>query len=242
MIDTISMPELWVFLASASFVLGYLIIHQVALRLVMMAGSAFYMVYYFLAGDTPLWGAIYGSILMICTNIIGLCTLYLRNANISVPKASEDIYHLFFPVRPGDFRALMRLGKRSVLQEERIITKEDQPLDSLFFIIRGTAQVVKRQNAFPVPGPVFAGEVAYLLEARSSATMILPAGSEIIEWHVPTLRKAMQRKPRIKLALDAVISRDLATKVSLSVAPEDLGAISLRAKPALVPAPIQVTA
>lgn len=242
MLAAMTVPEVWVFLASASFIFGYLIIHQVVLRLMMMAGSAFYIVYYFLVGDAPLWGAIYGSILMICTNIIGLCTLYLRNANISVPKASEDIYHLFFPIQPGDFRALMRLGKRSVLQEERIITREDQPLDFLYFVIRGTAQVVKRQSAFPVPSPVFAGEVAYLLESRSSATMILPAGAEIIEWHVPTLRKAMQRKPRIKLALDAVISRDLATKVSLSVAPEDLGAISLRAKPALVPATLQETA
>ncbi len=242
MLETIAMPEVWVFLASGSFILGYLIINQAALRLMMMAGSAFYIVYYFLAGDTPLWGAIYGSILMICANIIGLSALYLRNANIAVPKASEDIFHLFFPVQPGDFRALMRLGRRSVLLEERIITQEDQPLDTLYFIIRGTAQVVKRQSAFPVPGPVFAGEVAYLLETRSSATMILPAGSEIIEWHVPTLRKAMKRKPRIKLALDAVISRDLANKVSLSVAPKDLGAISVRAKPALVATSIQETA
>ncbi|MEL6641137.1 MAG: cyclic nucleotide-binding domain-containing protein [Pseudomonadota bacterium] len=236
MIVTFTSPELWVFLASSAFVLGYLIINQVGLRLTMMAGSGCYIIYYSIAGDTPLWGAIYGSILMICTNVIGLSALYLRNAHISVPRSSEDIFPLFYPVRPGDFRALMRLGSRKILNEERIITREGQPLEKLFFIIRGTAQVVKRRNAFPVPGPVFAGEVAYLLEARSSATMILPAGSEIIEWDVSKLRRAIRRKPRLKLALDAVISRDLANKVSLSVAPEDMGTVTLGKAPA-VPSP-----
>ncbi len=229
--DFFSSADLWIFLASAAFIIGYLIINQVALRLVMMAGSAFYIVYYAVASDTPLWGAIYGSILMIVANLIGLSALYLRNTHISVPKSCEDIYPLFYPAQPGDFRALMRIGQRRVLQDEQIITREGQPLNKLYFIVRGTAQVIKRRSAFQVPGPVFAGEVAYLLETTSSATMILPAGAEVIEWDVQTLRKAVRRKPRIKLALDAVISRDLANKVSLSVAPEEFGAVRMQAAP-----------
>jgi hypothetical protein len=40
-----------------------------------------------------------------------------------------------------------------------------------------------------------------------------------LEWNVNDLAKAAARKPQIKLALDAVISQDLARKVALAVAP-----------------------
>lgn len=237
-------PDIWVALAGALYTIGYLIINQVMLRLVMMVGSFFYIAYYATVSDAPLWGAIWGSILMISTNIIGLCALYLRNTQAFMPKSAGDLYSLFEPIRPGDFRALMRLGKRKVIFKETIISREGEPIDELFFIISGTAQVLKRRNAFPVPGPVFVGEVAYLLEANSAATTIVPAGTEMIVWDVAKLRKAISRKPRLKLALDAVISKDLAMKVTYSVAPSDMGAVQANVKePAFeTPAPFEQTA
>lgn len=242
MLADIFPPAVWVTLAGALFTLGYLVINQVLLRLVLMVGSFCYIGYYATAADTPLWGAIYGSILMICTNLLGLCALYLRNASISVPNANSDIYHLFAPVRPGDFRALMRLGERQILTKERILTREGEALEKLYYIVSGTSQVVKGNSAFPVPGPVFVGEVAYLLQSTSSATTIVPAGAEIIVWDVPKLRKAMKRRPRIELALDAVISKDLATKVYYSVAPQSLSSPAMQKEPANSPAPLKENA
>ncbi len=236
MLTDLLTPAVYVTLASALFTVGYLIINQVYLRLVMMAGSFCYIAYYATAADTPLWGAIYGSILMILTNIIGLCALYLRNANISVPGRHADIYPLFSPVRPGDFRALMRLGTRETLSEETILSREGEPIDKLYFIVAGKAQIIKRGTAFPMNGPVFTGEVAYLLGGPSVATTIVPAGAQIIWWDTTILRNAETKRPRIKLALDAVISRDLATKVSFAVAPPDRAFIPMEKGPVHAPA------
>lgn len=219
MIETVLTPTFYIVAASTLFIIGYLIINQVILRLVMMAGNISYIAYYATAADTPLWGAIYGTILMIAANIIGLTALYMRNASFSVPGKHADIFELFAPVRPGDFRALMRLGHRRILTEETILSREGLPIDHLYYIIKGTAHVVKGKSAFPMPAPVFTGEVAYLLGRDSVATTIVPAGAEIISWSTEDLRLATKRKPRIKLALDAIISRDLATKVSFAVAP-----------------------
>ena len=90
-------------------------------------------------------------------------------------------------------------------------------------------------------GPVFVGEVAYLLNANSVATTIVPMGTEIIRWDVATLEKAIRRKPRIKLALDTVISKDLATKVSFSVAPADLPGVQLQTEPKTAPFQMHAT-
>lgn len=231
-------PTFYIFAASALFIIGYLIIHQVTLRLVMMLGNFSYIGYYATAADTPLWGAIYGTILMIIANVIGLTALYVRNASFSVPGKHADVYPLFAPVRPGDFRSLMRLGTRSVLTEERIITREGQPLSKLYFIVSGEVQVVKREHAFPMRGPFFTGEVAYLLGGNSVATTIAPAGTELITWNTEDLRRASARKPRIKLALDAVISKDLATKVSFAVAPSTAVPVPMKKGPVQAPTPV----
>lgn len=219
MLADVLTPTFYIIAASTLFIVGYLIINQVFLRLVMMLGNIAYIGYYATAADTPLWGAIYGSILMVVANIIGLTALYMRNAAFSIPGKHADIYDLFAPARPGDFRALMRLGNRRILTEETILSREGLPIDHLYYIIKGTARVIKGKAAFPMPGPVFTGEVAYLLNRDSVATTIVPAGSEIIAWNTENLRRKMKRKPRIKLALDAIISRDLAIKVSYAVAP-----------------------
>jgi len=156
-------PSFWVALAGGLFTLGYLIIHQVMLRLVMLAGSFCYIVYYATAADEPLWGAIYGSILMITANLIGLAALLWRNAMWSLPHGHKDIFPLFGPMRPGDFRALMALGERYRAKDKHQIT------------------------TFHMEGPLFAGEVAYLLNGDSSATTIVLEGAEIIRWNRQTL-------------------------------------------------------
>ena len=225
-------PEWLVAIAGLLFTVSYLIIHQVYLRLVMLLGSLTYIAYYATAADEPLWGAIYSSIAMIVANLIGLATLVARNAAFSVPAQFRDLYAAFSPpLLPGDFRALMRIARRRHLTEEEAITLEGQPLDRLFFIIGGEVRAEKRGLSFPLPAGIFAGEVAYLTTGIAQATTRLSAGAEVLEWDIATLKDRCARNPRLKLAMDAVISRDLAAKVAGAVAP---GATTHRARRAEV--------
>lgn len=212
-------PSVWITLAGALFTLGYLIINQVTLRLVMLLGSLCYIAYYATAADEPLWGAIYGSILMIAANLIGLFALLWRNAPWSLPRAHKDIFPLFGPMRPGDFRTLMKLGQRYKVTEQHQVTREGEPLDKLYFLASGQIQVAKIRSCFHMQGPLFAGEVAYLLNGNSYATTVVLEGADIVCWDRDVLDKAIAKSPRIKLALDAMISKDLANKVALAVAP-----------------------
>ena len=60
-------PEIIITLAGTAFVLGYLLINQTYLRVSLLVGTAFYIWYYAIAADTPLWEAIdaqIGTVLM----------------------------------------------------------------------------------------------------------------------------------------------------------------------------------
>jgi len=212
-------PAVWITLAGALFTLGYLIINQIALRLMFDLGSLAYLQYYFIAAEEPLWGAIWTTLFMMAANLIGLAVLLLRNASWAVPKQHRDIYPKLQPMTPGDFRALLRRAHRYVVKEETVATVQDQHPDKVFFVISGAFQASKYGLTFQMEEATFVGEVAYLRNAPSAATTTFPVGTEVLEWDRVILDKASKRNPRFKLALEAVMSRDLARKVAMAVAP-----------------------
>lgn len=212
-------PEVVVFLAGGSYVLGYLIINQVGLRLMVLLGTGFYLWYYAIVADQPLWEAIFLSLMIGVANVLGLMALYLRRSRFMIPSQFQDLYEHFNDLPPGDFRELMMHGRRRTLTESEEVTSEGKPVTRLFFVISGGIEVEKRGDQFPLPAGIFIGEVAFLTGRVASATSWVAAGAEVLEWEVAVLQKRAARKPRFRLALEAMISKDLAAKVAHAVAP-----------------------
>ncbi|MEM8538488.1 MAG: cyclic nucleotide-binding domain-containing protein [Pseudomonadota bacterium] len=213
-------PSILILLAGGVQICGYLLINQTYLRLTMLCSTSLYILYYFNVGDAPLWEAIAISSMTLTTILIGLAALYARNAKWSLPEAHKDIYDLFDTLQPGDFRRVMRSAERKVITSETVVTEEGVPPHDLLYVTKGTFFVTKGNMRFAVPGPTFIGEVAYLRGGPSAATTTLPAGVEVIKWSRQSLAQDTRSSPRLKLALDSLISRDLAMKVSLAVSPD----------------------
>ena len=212
-------PNVWIILAAGSYTLGYLIINQMILRTLVMAGGLCYIAYYLTAADLPLWGAIFSTLITLTANAIGMGALFARNMKWRVPKEHRDIYPLFQPLLPGDFRALMKSATRQVLTEETIATRLNEMPSKLYYVISGRFRAAKYDTAFTMEDNTFVGEVAYLMNSPSAATTTLPAGVEVVVWDRAEIANRSARNPRFKLALEAVMSRDLARKVGLAVAP-----------------------
>lgn len=212
-------------IAGVWFVLGYLVVHQVTLRIFLLIGTVFYVWYYYVVAEDPLWTAIYISLVMGGANLTGMTWLFLRNSKYLIPSQHRDIAKRFRGLPPADFRMLMSLAQRVVLTEPLTMTVQGQPVDKLYFVLSGVTDIQKRGEFFRVPAGMFVGEVAYLTGNASSATTTLPVGAEILVWDMSDLKKRAMRNLQFRLALEATISRDLAIKVSFSVAPHDTGQI-----------------
>lgn len=212
-------PKTLVYAAGVFYILGLLIINQITLRLMVLTGTCFYTLYYATVAAEPLWEAMFISMLIGCANLYGLAILFAGRSRLAIPRAHADIFDHFYSMKPGDFRILMRRARRYVVTKETPLTTEGQPLDRLYYIISGQTFVIKKGDRFNVPEGVFVGEVAYLTSGRAAATTTLAAGSEVLEWTTADLTASSQRSVRFKLALEAVLSLDLAQKVSHSVAP-----------------------
>jgi hypothetical protein len=163
MIDCLLSPQTLVYSAGALYIFGLVIVNQMVLRILVLAGTAIYVAYYWTVADTPLWEAIYISFLIGLANIIGIFLLMARRSRLAIPAAHADIRDQFATLPPGDFRALMRMAKRYTLNDMSTITMENAPGSKLYYVISGVTTAEKGGHQFDLPPQIFIGEVAYII-------------------------------------------------------------------------------
>lgn len=221
--------DVLVFAAAAAFVLGYLIINQVALRIMLLIGTGLYIWYYAVVSDDPLWSAIWASTATGMANLIGLTNLLIRRSRWILPKRDIDIYPSFSALPPGDFRKLMLLAQREKLSKGRVLTTSGAAVPDLYYVISGLVDVQKQNGSFVMHSGNFVGEVAFLTNNKASATVMMAEDGELLCWDVNELRARAERDVRFRLALDAMISLDLARKVAQAGAPKEAAEDGLEA-------------
>lgn len=200
--------------AAGMFVLGYLIINQIMLRTMLLIGTALYIWYYAVVDDVPLWPAIWASVATGSANLIGMMGLIYRRSALAIPRKFRDIYPYFDVLPPGDFRKLMKAANRVTRPAGYRLTTADTTVDTLYYVIDGAVEVEKLNSRFSIPKNTFVGEVAYLTGNPASASTFLASETLVLEWQVANLKRRATRDPRFRLALDAMISLDLAGKVA----------------------------
>lgn len=217
--EDLSFSDFLVLAAAGMFVLGYLILNQIILRIMLLVGTALYIWYYAVVDSSPLWPAIWASMATGSANLIGLMSLLYRRSQFAIPRTSRDLYSQFSQLPPGDFRNLMLAANRVTRPAGHRLTTEDRPVETLYYVIDGSVEVDKNGNRFHLSKGTFIGEVGYLTGNPASASTHLAEDSELLEWGVASLKKRVARDPRFGLAMDTMISLDLAGKVARAGAP-----------------------
>jgi hypothetical protein len=217
--EELNLSDFLVLVAAGMFVLGYLIINQIMLRTMLLIGTILYIWYYAVVDETPLWPAIWASSATGTANLIGLLSLFYRNSTWAIPNKYRDIYVHFNLLPPGDFRKLMSATSRVTRPAGYQLTAAGSRVNALYYVIDGKIEVEKFGRRFSIPDGVFVGEVAYLTGHHASASTYLASDSDVLEWEVAMLKKRAVRDPSFRLAMDAMISLDLAGKVARAGAP-----------------------
>lgn len=214
-----SPSDLLVLAAAGMFVLGYLILDQILLRIMLLIGTALYIWYYAIVDSSPLWPAIWASLATGSANLIGLIKLIYRRSAWAIPRQYRDLYENFKALPPGDFARLVTAAKHVTRPAGYPMTRANEPIETLYYVINGQVEIEKDGARFAISNGVFVGEVGYLTRKPASASTVVAKNAELLEWDVKTLRKRVKRDPRFGLAMDTMISLDLAEKVAKAGAP-----------------------
>ena len=207
---------LFVHLATLGYVLGFLFKNQLILRLVTLVATFSYIIYYLYYPEEPLWGAILGSSLIIIANLIGTIRLLFDRLPLSISPEYMQVFNRLEGLQPGEFRRLMKIGELANADQDLILTEDQKRPEYLYFVIEGNPQLIKGSDEFEICSNRFVGEVSFILDSVASATVKLPKGGSYVRWERAALAQVLEKSASMKQTFEALIGRDLATKVAIS--------------------------
>ncbi|MEM7687884.1 MAG: cyclic nucleotide-binding domain-containing protein [Pseudomonadota bacterium] len=212
-----------IYLGAAISLVAFAIRDELKLRALIVASTFIYIVYYYLAVSPPLWDSIITSLLLVSVNILVLAQILLERTTFRLSKDEKALFDAFETLTPGQFRKLLKIAKWATAQdpEGTLLTQEDTPSEALIYIFDGIVSVEKKGRRFRLPGGNFVGEVGYVLNRQTTTTSVAPMGVRYVQWDALPLRRLSAKHPNLGNALNALLTRDLARKLSASYQPED---------------------
>jgi len=206
-------PDLLVHVAALTQVAGFLLRDQLRLRALVALGGALYLLYYYLAPAAPLWAAMFWSATMVCVNLVMIALIARNRSRRALSDDALRMYGAFSAMEPGDFRRLLRLARVSDADAPVVLTRLGEAADRVFYVIHGTVEIARADRTLTAQGPLFIGELRYLLGGAASATVTATPGARVAEWDAGALRRFCARHDRIARALESAFNRDLAMKI-----------------------------
>lgn len=203
-----------VILAAMLQTVAYLFTNQITLRIFLLAGNGFYLLYYFVAADDPLWSAILG------TSAIGVASIYgllraLAHRSVRMIRADHlPIFKQIGDIEPGAFRKLMKSAQIITFDQPTLMTEIGQMPASVFFTLDGDVDVTKNCRRFSSPPFSWIGEISIIGGFAASATVHSKAGTTAVVWDRKRLMNKMQREEKFRIAVEALFSKDMAQKLA----------------------------
>ncbi len=208
---------IWILLVGLVFKLtGFAVRDELMLRVLVICGFLCDAGYYFFRAD-PIIPSVLSNIALMSVNIVLIAAIASERTTWRMSPEDRRIYAHFPTLSPGQFRRLRKMIVAESCDPGTILTREDQPVDTLMLVMADRIVITKRGEAFPIAGPAFVGEVAFLTGNPSSADVTLPDGGTVLRVDSATLRTRMARSPALNNAMVALFGTELARKVAESV-------------------------
>lgn len=207
---------MFVQLALLFYVLGFLVRDELRLRLLILTGSGFYILYYYFISDSPLWDAIAASGAIVTANLCMIGVIAFERSTIGMDAATLKLYQSFPTFTPGQFRKMMRRAETIKADVPASLTREGEVPDWLYMIAEGHVVINRDGRDATISAGNFVGEISYLLKGPAFATVTAPGGTTYLRWNRAALDRLCQKSPAFSNALGALFNADIARKLAVS--------------------------
>jgi len=214
--DYFSGPVTFVHMATLCYVLGLLTRNELRLRFFLMAGSGFYILYYYFIAESPLWEAIAASFLIGMASLPVIWRIFRERSTWGMSEEMLSLYKSFPTFNPGQFRRMMAVGK--IIDQDThtvLLNQGEKPAFLYLTITDGFMLTRNTQYAELGPGN-FLGEISFLLGGEATATVVAHPGTRYVAWDLKDLHAMMDKAPRMANAISVLLNKDIARKLAVS--------------------------
>lgn len=215
-LEYITSAVAFVHLATTCYILGLLTRNELVLRLFLLLGTAFYILYYYYIAATPLWEAIITSILIGSANIPVIYRIFMERSTIGMSDEMLALYKTFPNFNPGQFRKLISSGRIMVSSDSTTLLEQGKEPDQLFLTVSDGFIVTRGAQTAEIGPGNFLGEISFLLGGEATADVSAQPGATYVVWERAALRKLMEKNVAIANAFAVLLNRDVASKLAVS--------------------------
>ncbi|OAN84492.1 hypothetical protein A8B78_06440 [Jannaschia sp. EhC01] len=195
---------------------GFAVRDELMLRILVVCGFICDAAYYFFRAD-PILPSVLSNIALLTINVILIAAIASERTTWRMSDEDRKTFAHFPTLTPGQFRRLKKMLSAEIAGRGAVLTREGAAVEDLMLVFAQTIMITKRGESFPIAGPAFVGEIAFLTGNPSSADVTLPEGGTVVRINSTALRKRMSRSPAFNNALVALFGAELARKVADSV-------------------------
>ena len=185
------------------------------LRLMFIASSAGFAVYYYGFATEPLWLDVVSELAFVAINLFMMAYLIWLNSRVSFDQREQFLYETeFSSLTRVEFSKLLKISEWCLDGPDHVYTVEGQQVEFVFYLVSGRVEA-ELPDGIKVnmgPGNVI-GEVSYRLEGPASATVKSTGSCLTFRWEQSELRKLCNKIGNIKLVVDSVLSSHMARKL-----------------------------
>ena len=172
---------------------------------------------YFLYQRTVLWPPVLWAIVFIAINLCQIARIYLERRPVVLSDDEQKLYDLgFHSLRPRDFVSLLLAGEWQSAVAGETIVSEGEPASSLCIPITGSADARMHGERLGAlrPGNII-GTAMALTGEPSPVEVTFTESARYMRWPLPSLRKFIDARPDLRVALQGLVNRDLADKLNV---------------------------
>ena len=170
---------------------------------------------YFLLQHTVLWPPVLWALVFTAINLYQISRIYLERRPVVLSPDEQRLYALAFQsLRPREFVSLTLVGEWKDATAGDKILVEGEPVSRVCVAISGRADVHKQGQRIGTlePGHLIGTAVA-LMGASSPVEATFTEPSRYMSWPISSLRTFVDKRPDMRVTLQRLVNRDLATKL-----------------------------
>lgn len=195
---------------------GFAVRDELWLRALVATGITFDALFYILRSE-PVWISVGANMSLVAINLVLLLMIVSERTTWRISPADREIFTHFPTLTPGQFRRIRKMMREEVVVGEVNLALEGHAVLDLTLVFADRIEINKDGQSFPIAGPSFVGEIAFLTGNASSAGVHLPDGGRLLKLSIEDLRAKMATSPALANAMVALFGQELARKVADSV-------------------------
>ena len=195
-------------------VLAFAVRGAVTLRALAVAGALLQCLFYLYIETGPIVYGVFWKLVTAAVAAAFILVLLRERMGRQFAPELRGLAQALSLLNPGQIERLLRVGDVRTTADERCILSQGARPSELFYLLAGSASVLKGGQSIPVGPGTFLGEIAFINQGVATADVLLAPGSQYIAWPTDRLRDLLRREDQIDIALRGLINHDLARKVA----------------------------